>query len=156
MTEYRATWPRTPDDAVTDFVDFESLTRPKSPNTFLITPDGLCRNADPDEPSPSFASSPLALFERVRQLVDDTSGWRLAGESPADLQLAFVAVTPLLRFKDDVDVKVIPARAGQSLDAPGAHIAVYSRSRIGWSDLGANARRVRTLVKNLSEAEEAS
>lgn len=130
---------------MTTFIEFETLERPASPNTFLMAPAGLCRKAASDSDSPVFDIAPEALYDRVRELVDTESGWQLKGEAGDDRALAFVAVTPLLRFKDDVDVRVV--------DMPGdpgsSQLAVYSRSRIGYSDLGANARRVRTLVAKL-------
>lgn len=55
----------------------------------------------------------------------------------------FVAVTPALRFRDDVDVLILPAMDG------GSTMAVYSRSRVGLWDLGANRARVMRLHSEL-------
>lgn len=55
----------------------------------------------------------------------------------------FVAVTPMLRFRDDVDVLILPTVDG------GSTAAVYSRSRIGLWDLGANRARVMRLQPEL-------
>jgi uncharacterized protein (DUF1499 family) len=55
----------------------------------------------------------------------------------------FVAVTPALRFRDDVDVLILPAMDG------GSTMAVYSRSRVGLWNLGANRARVMRLHSEL-------
>ncbi|MEL6258064.1 MAG: DUF1499 domain-containing protein [Pseudomonadota bacterium] len=125
-----------------EFVNFETLKRPAKPNTALIAPDGLCKSATPDRTSPDFNVSPSALFEKVVALVQSTPDWKKVQVDAVGKRVRFVAVTKLMRFKDDVDIAV--------LEAPGgATIAAYSRSRLGYSDLGANARRLDALVEAL-------
>ncbi|MEM7767047.1 MAG: DUF1499 domain-containing protein [Pseudomonadota bacterium] len=126
-------------------MDFKTLERPGSPNTFLLAPDGLCDRATPDEIAPHFETAPADLFARAAAVLDGDRAIRIDAQDTAALRLKAVATTPLLRFKDDLDLAVLPAPGGGS----GATLAIYSRSRLGHSDLGANARRVRTLVKNL-------
>ena len=137
-------------------IDFAKLVRPGSPNTFLVAPDGFCQDAVPDEAAPLFQVSPTALYNSVLRLIETESRWTLQGQAVDQLQLSFVATTAFLRFKDDVDVLVRPASPGQAIDAAGAEIAIYSRSRVGYSDLGANAKRARNLIKKLQSGEEGS
>ena len=54
-------------------------------------------------------------------------------------------MTPALRFRDDVDVLL------HSVDGQTTRMAVYSRSRIGLSDLGTNARRIEDLIQRLRQ-----
>ena len=49
------------------------------------------------------------------------------------------------RCKDDIDVAALAV----ATDENRSQLAVYSRSRIGYSDLGANAKRVRMLLEKL-------
>ena len=137
-------------------IDFARLVRPNSPNTFLVAPDGLCEQAVPDETVAPFEVSPMALYSAVLRLIEAESRWTLQGQATDQLQLSFVATTALLRFKDDVDVLVRPASPGQAIGTAGAEIAIYSRSRVGYSDLGANAKRVNNLIKKLQSGEEGS
>ena len=67
-------------------------------------------------------------------------------EPNGDIRARYVAVTPLMRFRDDVDVLIRPVSAQQT------RVAVFSRSRIGVSDLGANAARIEALQARLSAA----
>jgi uncharacterized protein (DUF1499 family) len=84
------------------------------------------------------------VHRAARQVMQD-SGWHMAGDSEADGRLEAVAVTPVLRFRDDVVVRLRDAPGGTRVD-------IRSASRIGRRDFGANARRVRLFVDRLREA----
>jgi uncharacterized protein (DUF1499 family) len=56
-----------------------------------------------------------------------------------------VATTPWFGFKDDVAVRVSPAGAGSRID-------VRSKSRLGRSDLGTNAKRIQELLDRVAVA----
>ncbi len=66
-------------------------------------------------------------------------GWSVAAAVPADGRLEATATTRWFAFKDDVVVRVTAAPGGSRVD-------VRSASRIGKSDLGANAARIRALL----------
>jgi hypothetical protein len=70
-------------------------------------------------------------------------GWHIVAAVPAEGRLEATATTPLLRFKDDVVVRVVPALNGSRVD-------VRSVSRIGRGDMGANAKRVRAFMAALA------
>ena len=132
-----------------DSVDFKMLERPRSPNTHLLAPEGLCENAKPDRLSKTFPVSADVLFQAILSLIDSRRDWHLQ-ESDADRRIAhFISISRLMRYKDDVDVLVMPAEAGDPDGHRGARLAVYSRSRVGHSDLGANKKRVSQLLEGL-------
>jgi uncharacterized protein (DUF1499 family) len=54
-----------------------------------------------------------------------------------------VATSFWFGFKDDVVVRIIPERGGSRVD-------VRSVSRVGRSDVGANAKRIRTYLQALA------
>lgn len=124
-----------------EYLDFETFSRSPRPNNFLVAPDGLCENAKTDEASPVIALPPAQVIERIVERVESEKLWGELQTDPASLRLKFVARTPLLRFRDDIDVRVLPGSEPKE-----SRVAVYSRSRIGHSDLGANAKRVRNLL----------
>ena len=63
--------------------------------------------------------------------------WQIADASAAEGRIEATAVTRIFRFKDDIVIRIRPHSAGSRLDARSA-------SRVGRSDLGANARRLHT------------
>lgn len=62
-------------------------------------------------------------------------GWQIIAADEAAGRIEATATTPWFGFTDDVVVRVTPA-------ANGSRIDVRSVSRVGRSDLGANARRI--------------
>ena len=70
-------------------------------------------------------------------------GWEIVAVAPAEGRLEATATTPWFGFKDDVVVRV--ERAGT-----GSRVDVRSKSRVGHSDLGVNARRVRDFLAALA------
>lgn len=130
---------------MTEFIDFETLKRPGSPNTFLVAPDGLCSNATPDQESPTFPMQPSDLSRKLRGVVDSEGSWKDLSVSDDGLKMHFVAVSSLLRFKDDVSIEILP----DATHPAQSRLAVYSASRVGHSDLGANGKRVRGLLSML-------
>ena len=127
------------------YLDFTNLTRPASPNSYLVLPKGFACPATPDLASPVYACTPGELFDTLIGLVRENARDKDLQADLASRRISYVAVTPLLKFKDDVDIAVI--ESGSTTDAPQSELAIYSRSRIGYSDLGANKKRVNALLK---------
>lgn len=125
---------------MTEYLDFTTLVRPKSPNTYLSLPAGYPSSAEPDMTSPEFEVPAAQLFDALTQVVSEAGARGSLQADIANRRLKYVATTSILRFKDDVDVAVVET------DASSSSLAVYSRSRIGYSDLGANRKRVEKLL----------
>jgi uncharacterized protein (DUF1499 family) len=120
-------------------VDFASLERKASPNQYLVAPDGLTPRAKPDAESPVFSVPPDRLRDAFLSVVEEAPRTTLLNRSADGLHLTLVQRTALLRFPDYIDVAIQPAPGG---DGSGSTIAVYSRSRFGYSDMGVNRARV--------------
>lgn len=74
------------------------------------------------------------------------AGWAVVGDDPATGRLEAVATTRWFRFKDDIVVRLRDRPDG------GTRVDMRSKSRLGRSDLGTNARRVRTFLDDLRHA----
>jgi uncharacterized protein (DUF1499 family) len=81
---------------------------------------------------------PQALAKAL--LVARDMGWQIVAQD--DTAMEATATTPWFGFKDDVVLRVRP-------DGSGSRIDIRSASRIGTSDLGANAQRVRQTIERL-------
>ncbi len=128
-----------------EFINFKTLTRPGSPNTALLAPAGFTPSAEPDGSAPVYDVAPGELYMRALRLIGDKREWQLGQQDAGTMRLTFIAVTPLMRFKDDIDLAVLPV-AGQP---DKSTFAAYSRSRVGYSDLGANRKRLEALATAL-------
>ncbi len=84
------------------------------------------------------------LFSKLSEIIAAERSFGRVESDAENLRLKFVATTGLMRFKDDIDIEIIPIDQGRST------LAIYSRSRIGYSDLGANQKRVRKLIGQLT------
>ena len=129
---------------MSDFINFKSLKRPPKPNTCLAAPENHCLAAEPDFAAPEFLLTPRGLFSKLSEVVAAERSWSKVESDAEALRLKFVATTGLMRFKDDVDIEIIP------LDEGRATFAIYSRSRVGYSDLGANRKRVGKLIERVT------
>lgn len=69
-------------------------------------------------------------------------GWEIIAAVPFEGRLEATATTLWFGFKDDIVVRITPSDGGSRVD-------VRSVSRVGRSDVGANARRIRTFLKKL-------
>ena len=85
-------------------------------------------------------------YERVFEAALTTAraqGWDVTTNDRDRGEIAAVATTRLLRFKDDITINV-------THDGDGAVVNVRSHSRIGKGDLGTNARRIRCFQADLA------
>jgi len=100
------------------------------------------RRAYPDIVPLELALPPAAAFARALDAATGL-GWDVVATDAATGRIEATATTPWFGFRDDVVVRVMPAAAGSRID-------VRSVSRVGKSDLGANARRIRAYLARLA------
>jgi uncharacterized protein (DUF1499 family) len=124
-------WP-----ADTAGIDFATLVRPATPNTYLVCPKSRCP-APADEESPVFPIPAAQLLERARATLSVEPRTRLVRDEPGLLRLVLVQRSRVFRFPDTITVQVFPLPDGRST------LAMYSRSNYGRSDLGVNKARIR-------------
>lgn len=124
-------------------IDFKTLRLHSKPNQFLIAPEGFCELARVNEFAEIFGQPVVQLQDRLLQIILETARVVETDRDEARRQFAFVATTALMRFKDDVNVQLIEMGPEQS------SFAIYSRSRVGYGDMGANRERVMAWVEQL-------
>lgn len=83
----------------------------------------------------------VAKAERLAKARD----WDVAIADPIEGRVEATATTALFRFKDDVVLRIRPSEDGKS-----SVVDMRSVSRVGVSDLGVNAKRVRAFLADLS------
>jgi uncharacterized protein (DUF1499 family) len=120
-------------------VDFATLVRPSSPNTYLVCPKDRCAAA-PDEEGPIYAVPAAQLFERTRTLLAAEPRTEVVQDQPQILRLVLVQRSAFFRFPDTVTLQVFPLPDG------GSTLAIYSQSNYGYGDFGVNKDRVRAWI----------
>jgi hypothetical protein len=88
------------------------------------------------------ADSPADTIRRAAELARKR-GWAVVLEDPRGGTLEATDTTFFFRFKDDVVLRARPAPGGGSL------VDMRSISRVGGSDVGVNAKRVRDFLRDL-------
>ena len=99
------------------------------------------RKAYPDVQPLTLATSPQSSFERALAAAR-AMGWEIVREDAASGRIEAVDTSGWFGFKDDVQVRITAATQGSRVD-------VRSRSRVGRSDIGANAKRIRSYFERL-------
>jgi hypothetical protein len=83
---------------------------------------------------------------RLRDRRRGGGGGRPWDRHRSERRIEAVATTRWFAFKDDIAIRISPAANG------GSVLDIRSASRVGLSDLGTNARRIRTFLKTFSNA----
>jgi uncharacterized protein (DUF1499 family) len=90
---------------------------------------------------------PVATLLREATLLARERGWRVVTRDQTPGMLEATASVSWIQFQDDVVIRV-RAIAG----TPNSRVDMRSRSRIGASDLGTNAERIREFLQALEQA----
>ncbi|HET7691612.1 MAG TPA: DUF1499 domain-containing protein [Gemmatimonadota bacterium] len=103
---------------------------------------------DGSEPYPDLAPlvldlPPNAAYAAALSAARAMPLWQVTSEDPGAGTIAACATTPRMKFVDDVEITVETAGAG-------SRVHVRSASRVGISDFGTNARRIRAYLGRLA------
>lgn len=98
---------------------------------------GDIRSVRINEPVPT-------VVAKAERLAKDR-GWDIAVSLPEEGRLEATETSAFFRFKDDVVIRVRPTDTGE-----GSVVDMRSVSRVGVSDLGMNAKRVRSFLGDLT------
>lgn len=99
------------------------------------------RAAYPDIQPVMLAVPPREAFGRAVKAAE-SMGWEVVGRDAGAGTIEAVDTTRWFGFRDDIAVRIPAADAGSRVD-------IRSKSRVGRSDIGANARRIRAYAQHL-------
>lgn len=97
----------------------------------------------PELELPCFAQPPEVLLAHVEKAAQALT-WESPTVDAETRRLRAFIVTPLLNFKDDIEIRLVPA-------AGCTELWVRSASRVGKGDLGANTRHILNLLQVLQQ-----
>ncbi len=100
-------------------------------------------NVYPDIATLDLSIPPVQAFDRALATAH-TMGWEIVASDPVHDRIEATATTFWFGFKDDVSVRITSSGRGSRVD-------VRSLSRIGQSDVGANAKRIRAYLAKVKE-----
>lgn len=103
----------------------------------------LQREGYPDIQTLTFDEPPAQILQNAQTALEDM-GLEIVAVEPREGRIEATATTFWFGFKDDVVVRVTAMGNGSKLD-------VRSKSRVGRSDVGANAARIRRFVSKLED-----
>jgi uncharacterized protein (DUF1499 family) len=101
------------------------------------------REAYPDVQTYTVDADPARAFEEALAEAR-AQGWEIVASEADDGRIEATATTFWFGFKDDVVVRIRAADGGSEID-------VRSKSRVGLSDVGANAERIRGYLDGLRD-----
>ena len=101
------------------------------------------REAYPDIMTMTFTEAPASVYNAVLEVVDQM-GWELVDANENEGRVEATDTTRWFGFKDDVVIRIQPGPAESTM------LDVRSKSRVGRSDIGMNARRIRAFTSSLN------
>lgn len=133
----------------------------QDPPEFVATRPLRADAPNPAEYDPGQTAQQLEAYPEIKPLVMprpmpeafeialdavEAEGLKIVAAAPAQGRIEAVETVPLFGFKDDVVIRLRNAHNVATV------IDIRSKSRVGRSDLGFNARRVRSLLQRMDEA----
>jgi uncharacterized protein (DUF1499 family) len=103
------------------------------------------RAAYPDIRTLETGISPAKAYEHALATAR-RMGWRIVDGNPVEGRIEATATTRWFGFKDDIVIRILPT------SNDGCRLDIRSVSRVGKSDVGTNANRIRAFLKKFNES----
>lgn len=87
---------------------------------------------------------PDQTFQKALQTAEKM-GWKIVEANPSERRIEATDTTWWFGFKDDIVIRILPVMGASRLD-------IRSLSRVGLSDVGTNAKRIRKFLKLFRES----
>lgn len=126
--------------------DFVTLKKARTPNSFLMAPDGLCQQSRVDEVPAVYGVTPQKLRQAFLKVAKAQP--RVVHDDAGDASLydELTVRSALFGFPDLVSIQFLDVKGGKST------LAIYSRSVYGRSDLGVNRARTMAWIRLVNDA----
>jgi uncharacterized protein (DUF1499 family) len=125
-------------------IDLRTVERTAAPHDALACPPGVCTGRA-DFESPVFEVDATHLLARAADVILKEPRTERVASDDALGQLVFVQRSRVFRFPDTVRVQAVAVDGGTS-------VILYSRSNVGYWDMGVNRARLRDWLAKLSRA----
>jgi uncharacterized protein (DUF1499 family) len=125
---------------------FVDIVRPPGTNSLEYAGERIKEQqlaAYPDIKPATMAFDANAAFERALS-VARSMGWRIVADKREEGRLEATATTAFFGFKDDIVIRI------RKVSDSTSTVDIRSSSRVGLSDVGANAARIRAFLKQLA------
>ncbi|MEO1748646.1 MAG: DUF1499 domain-containing protein [Pseudomonadota bacterium] len=119
--------------------DLAILERSLKPHDALLCTPGSCNpSIKVDGDLPVFDEKPIALLERLAKHIESHEGTRQSvNNDAASGSIRYLTRTAWLKFPDTTQFWAVPMADGKT------GLVAYSRAQVGYSDLGANLKRLK-------------
>lgn len=125
--------------------DLRKFSRSKKPNHYFVAPEGWS-TAPIDDDCPAFAADWKTVLDALREVALTEQRTSVTDNDLVHRRIQFCQRSQVFRFPDDIKVEAIP------LSEFITKLAVYSKARCGFSDLGVNKRRVKRWLSALEDS----
>ena len=132
-------------------VDPLDAPTPDSPNSFRVAP--VLHGYEPvtaeriDAPAPIYDANPAIIAQALDQFVLSQPRVERVAGTPETGWMTYVARSETMRYPDCISILLLDLGEGLST------VAIFSRSRFGYGDLGVNRARVEAWLKTLTSFE---
>ena len=122
-------------------IDFATLELTSKPNQFLVLPEGFTARSMAHHTSRVWrGTDPAPLLANFKSVALDAPRTEVTNENETQVELC--QKSALFKFPDFITVEAVEVPGGSAL-------CVYSRSKVGYSDLGVNAKRIQGWLEQL-------
>ncbi len=123
-------------------VDFKQTVLNPKPNQFLLCPAGFCKD-EAHQILPAFEMSSTALQKAWDDMMQEKPDYKRLDRTDGENRRHYDTRTDGVGFPDRITVEFVPQGDSSS------GLAIYSRSKYGYSDGGLNNTRVLGLLADL-------
>lgn len=123
-------------------VDPLTTERTGRPNDAFVAADGIAK-AETDRLLPPLSAAPEEIVARLAEIALTEPRTEVVAGAPGEAHMTFVQRSALFGFPDYVSARAVAVDNGSAL-------AIWSRSRYGYSDMGVNAARLERWLSALT------